>query len=306
MRLTVLMPVYNGSKHVAIAIKSILKQTYKDFEFLIVNDGSTDNTEEIILSFKDPRINYRKIDHSGISNALNYGIKEASGDYIARMDSDDISLLNRLEYQVKEIKKDPSISVLSNWYVHMKNYKVFRIIRTPLSNDEIKKELLKHSVICHASSILKKSDIIEIGMYDPEYDGLEDYELWLRGLKELKFKNLPQILYCVNDHGKKEITDKNKHTLSDLTDKYINEHKSDKKNKFDAVYRYGTKEQLRSLSFPGSNPKTFFRYLYSFAPQSMYNRKIDLWFYWKAKTLKALFSKDKYRIDREIKEIISN
>lgn len=306
MKLTVLMPVYNGGEQTKIAIKSILNQTYKDFEFLIVNDGSTDNTEEIILSFKDPRINYKKIIHSGISNALNSGIKEASGDYIARMDSDDISLLNRLEYQVSEIKKDPYISVLSNWYAHMKNYKVFRIIRTPLTDAEIKKELLKHSVICHASSILKKSDITKIGMYNPEYDGIEDYELWLRGLKELKFKNIPEILYCVNDHGKKEVTSKNKQTLSDLTNKYLSEYKSDKKSKFDAAYRYGNRDQLRSLAFPGSNPKTLFRYLYSFAPQFMYNRKIDLWFFWKGKTLKTLFAKDKYRIDKEIKEIVSN
>lgn len=306
MKLTVLMPVYNGSEHIEIAIKSILKQTYKNFEFLIVNDGSTDKTEDIILSFKDTRINYKKIEHSGISNALNYGIKNASGDYIARMDSDDISLLNRLEYQVKEANKDPSISVLSNWYVHMKNYKVFRIIRTPLNNAEIKKELLKHSVICHASSFLKKSDIANAGMYNPEYDGLEDYELWLRGLRELKFKNLPQILYCVNDYGKKEVTDRNKGILSDLTNKYANEYKADENDKVGTVYRYGTKEQLRSLSFPGSNPKTFLRYLYSFAPQSIYNRKVDLWFFWKAKTLNALFAKDKYRIDKEIKEIISN
>jgi glycosyltransferase involved in cell wall biosynthesis len=245
MKLTVLMPVYNGGERTKSAIKSILRQTYKDFEFLIVDDGSTDNTEEIISLFKDLRINYKKIEHSGISKALNFGINNASGDYIARMDSDDISLLNRLELQIAEFEKDTSISVLSNWYAHMNSdHKVFRIVKTPLENTKIKKELLFHSVICHASSIMKKSDIMKIGLYNPEYDGLEDYELWLRGLNELKL--------------------------------------------------------------PAINPKYLFRYLYSYAPQFIYNRKIDLWLYWKMLTLKTMFSGERSKIDKEIKEIILN
>lgn len=305
MKLTVLMPVYNGGEKTKFAIKSILKQTYKDFEFLIINDGSRDNTEEIILSFKDSRINYKKIEHSGISNALNYGIKTASGDYIARMDSDDISLLNRLEVQITELKKDSSISVLSNWYAHMKNYMVFRIVETPLSNEQIKKELLKQSVICHASSVLKKSEIIKIGMYNPEYDGLEDYELWLRGLSELTFKNIPRVLYCVNDYGKKEINKNNKQILFDLTNKYLSLYGSDE-TKFDSTYLYGNKEQLRELKLPKLNPKYLFRYFYGFMPQSMYNKKIDLWIYWKILILKTMFSNEKSEINKEIKEIILN
>ncbi|HEX2786710.1 MAG TPA: glycosyltransferase [Ignavibacteria bacterium] len=305
MNLTVLMPVYNGGEKTKFAIKSILKQTYKDFEFLIVNDGSTDITEEVILSFKDSRINYKKIEHLGISNALNYGINNSSGDYIARMDGDDISLLSRLELQVQEIKKDSSISILSNWYAHMKNYKVFRVVQTPLSNEQIKRDLLKQSVICHASSILKKSDIIKIGLYNPEYEGLEDYELWLRGLNEFTFKNIPQVLYCVNDYGKKEINKNNKQILFDLTNKYLSLYGS-AETKFDSTYLYGNKEQLRGLKLPKLNLKYLFRYFYSFMPKFIYNKKIDLWLYWRMLILKTMFSKQKSEINKEIKEIISN
>lgn len=96
-RITVLLPVYNGGKYIRTAIHSILTQTYKNFELYIVDDGSTDNTKEVIGEFTDQRIRYEYIEHAGLSSAINYGLKNASCDIVARMDADDISLPKRLE-----------------------------------------------------------------------------------------------------------------------------------------------------------------------------------------------------------------
>ncbi|MBK7981678.1 MAG: glycosyltransferase family 2 protein [Ignavibacteriae bacterium] len=98
--ISVLLPVYNGEKYLSQSIKSILNQTFRDFEFIIVDDGSIDNTEKIVSSFHDTRIKYIKKDHTGLADTLNYGLKLANYDWVARMDADDISLPNRLFYSV--------------------------------------------------------------------------------------------------------------------------------------------------------------------------------------------------------------
>lgn len=114
---SVLMPVYNGAKYLHEAVKSILDQTYADFEFLIVNDGSTDDSEKIILSFKDPRIVIIKNEiNIGLINSLNKGLTIAKGKYIARMDADDVAMPQRLELQVKEFNTNPNAIVIGTDY----------------------------------------------------------------------------------------------------------------------------------------------------------------------------------------------
>src|ERR1051325_2612711 len=108
------MPVYNGSEYVRQSVFSILNQTYKDFEFLIIDDGSTDDTADIINSIKDERIIYKKIEHAGTAAALNYGIKISKGDWIARIDSDDLNTKTRLECQIEFIKEHPEYDVISS------------------------------------------------------------------------------------------------------------------------------------------------------------------------------------------------
>ena len=118
--ISVLMPVYNGSRFLHYSIKSILNQTYKDFEFIIISDGSTDNSEKIILSFKDERIKDFKCEHKGISNTLNFGLSKSSCDIIARMDADDISVPNRFEEQLNFLSHNPQYDVVSSWYECLK------------------------------------------------------------------------------------------------------------------------------------------------------------------------------------------
>ena len=112
-KVSVLMPVYNTKEeYLREAIESILNQTFTDFEFIIINDGSTNNAEEVIKSYKDSRIKYYRQENHGLIYTLNYGLSLCNGEYIARMDSDDISLPFRFEKQIEVLDKNPNIGIV--------------------------------------------------------------------------------------------------------------------------------------------------------------------------------------------------
>ncbi len=187
------MPVYNAEKYLGEAIESILDQTLRNFEFLIINDGSTDNSLNIINGFDDARI--RLIDHPknmGLVASLNEGLKIASGQFIARMDADDISNTNRLHIQVDLLLANPEIGLVG---CHMdiidehKNVIGERIYQT--SHDAIKVESFFCCPVPHPGVMLKKDSFIKNNLfYDPLSYHAEDYELWQRALSELKFANI--------------------------------------------------------------------------------------------------------------------
>ena len=131
--LSVVMPTYNCGEYIHFAVSSILKQSFKRFEFIIVDDGSTDNTEEIANSFKDSRIRYFKLEHKGFVDSANFGISEASSDWIASMDADDIALPERFEKQVDYLNKNPELSFTSCWYAVFSGNKNSYIVRTPVN-----------------------------------------------------------------------------------------------------------------------------------------------------------------------------
>ncbi|PID57654.1 MAG: glycosyl transferase family 2 [Ignavibacteriae bacterium] len=192
--ISVLMPVYNCEKYISQAITSILNQTFKEFEFLIINDGSTDNTEKVINTFSDKRIKYIKRKHSGISNTLNYGIEKAQYDLIARMDADDIAHPERLKIQIDYMLKNPGIDVISSWYAVFNKNKIAYIIKLPEWNDEIVKKLALFSSVCHPSVIFKKEKIKILGGYNENLNGAQDYDLWLRAKNDLIFYNIQEVL----------------------------------------------------------------------------------------------------------------
>src|SRR5688572_12374901 len=117
--ISVLMPAYNAEKYIGTAIESILSQSFTDFEFIIINDGSTDRTKEIILSFKDPRIKLKNQSNSGIAKSLNAGLTIASADLVARFDADDIALPHRLEVQYKAFQEDELLLVAGSSVIYM-------------------------------------------------------------------------------------------------------------------------------------------------------------------------------------------
>ncbi len=194
--ISVVMPVYNGEKYLKEAIDSILNQTYANFEFIIINDGSTDKTEEIILSYTDSRIVYVKNkENFQLVKTLNKGIALAKGKYIARMDADDISLPYRFEQQKYFLDKYKDIGIIGSCVeifgdsIKSKKWKV------PLNSLEIKISSIFRTPFIHPSVMIKK-EIIDTYklLYDEKYKDAEDYELWIRILRNTKGANIPKVL----------------------------------------------------------------------------------------------------------------
>lgn len=194
-RVTVLMPVYNGGKYLREAFESILNQTFTDFEFLVINDGSTDASAEIIESYADTRIRFVQNDANlGLIATLNKGLDLARGEYIARMDQDDISLPERLAKQVAFMESHPEVGVCGTWLMvssEKKNY----IQKYSIYSEEIKCSMLYYCGVAHPSVIIRKNIILQNHLYyDENYANAEDYELWVRFFNHAQFANLPEAL----------------------------------------------------------------------------------------------------------------
>jgi len=191
--ITVLLPTYNSEKYIAEAISSILNQTFKDFELLIIDDGSTDSTEKIISQFKDKRIRYIYKKHTGLADTLNFGLNHANYDWIARMDADDISHPNRLQEQVKLIDEDVTKIIFSKG-AYFRDGKILFEYKTTREIENIKKDFVLHSPISHSSVIYNRDFILVNGGYNTSLKAFEDYDLWLRLLHKNNFKLVPKYL----------------------------------------------------------------------------------------------------------------
>lgn len=195
--ITVLLPVYNCEKYFFESVQSILSQTYKHFELLIIDDCSTDKTLEICKSFKDERIVLiEKEKNSGYTDSLNYGISIAKGKYIARMDGDDISLPERFEKQINFLEQNPTISLCGTAIQIIGTNKV---LKHPLKHDEIKVNLCKGSSFFHPT-VMGKTQMFRDNLYDKSYEPAEDYELWTRLIFKYNVANLDNILLLYRVH----------------------------------------------------------------------------------------------------------
>lgn len=204
-KVSVLMPVYNGEKYLREAIDSILGQTYRHYEFIIINDGSTDDSVKIIHEYSDERIrlvhNEKNI---GLPATLNKGIELATGEYIARMDSDDISLPTRLEKQVKFMDDHPEVGVCGTWirYIGVPR-RPWRstVYKYPTKPRDIKSRALFDSSFAHPSVIMRSSLLEKFQLrYDTEHLNAEDYGLWQKCGFCFPLANIPEVLllYRVN------------------------------------------------------------------------------------------------------------
>ena len=196
-KVTVLMSVYNGEKYLQEAIDSILVQTFKDFEFLIINDGSADKTGEILKSYNDPRI--KIIDNKkniGLTKSLNIGLRIAKGEYIARQDADDISMPERLEKEIVFLDNNKNVGLVGTYYFEINEKgKVLYITRPLDDNDALKEKLLKVNQFGHGSVIFRKECIETVGPYRKEFKSAQDYDLWLRISEKYNIANIPEPLY---------------------------------------------------------------------------------------------------------------
>ena len=198
---TVLMPVYNGKKYLKEAIESVLNQTFRDFEFLIIDDGSADKSAEIIKSFNDARIRLERNETNlGLIKTLNKGLGLAKGKYIARMDCDDISLPKRLSIQVNFMEKHPEIGICGSW-VKIMGLKQEFVNRYPQNHEEARAYLLFNTPFAHPSVIIRKELIDKYNLkYDEDYKHAEDYELWSRVINYAKVSNIPKVLLRYRTH----------------------------------------------------------------------------------------------------------
>ncbi len=198
LMISVIMPTYNDEKYICEAIDSILNQTYTNFEFIIINDGSTDKTEEIILSYDDSRIVYVKNEENlQIVKTLNKGIDLAKGKYIARMDADDISVSERFEKQLLFMKKNPEIDICGTWMQILDQ--ADSIWKYPKYHEEIKAQLLFNTPVAHATSMMKRSFFDNLS-YSVFSDKAEDYHLWSEAINSKKFENITEVLYLYRWH----------------------------------------------------------------------------------------------------------
>ncbi len=198
---SVILPIYNGEAYLHNAIESILQQTYKDFEFIIINDGSTDGSENIIASYADPRIIYSKQSNIGLTLTLNHLIAQASGTLLARMDQDDWSHPERLEIQTKFMQHHRKVKMCGSW-IHAINESGQFLYehKYPVTNHAIHEEMLLSNPFAHGSVMIRNGDDV---LYRTEYDDAEDMDHWARQCMHHSVANLPKTLYHwrVNPRG---------------------------------------------------------------------------------------------------------
>ena len=217
------MPAYNVGAYIKESIESILDQTFSDFELIIINDGSSDNTEEEILKFTDSRIVYLKNEvNLNLANSLNKGMRLAKGKYIARMDADDISSLDRLAIQFKFMEENPAIGICGS------QLEVFGMqsgfMNYPLMQEDLLLRLLitscfGNNVVMFRKEILEKHNLY----YDSQYTCADDYHCWTRWLLVAEGLNFKESLmkYRVRSNSLSQNRKKQRNEILDIRKKYL-------------------------------------------------------------------------------------
>ena len=196
-KVTVLMSVYNGEEYLREAVDSILAQTFKDFKFVIVNDGSTDKTAEILKSYKDVRIKIVNNEKNiGLTKSLNKGLMIAKSRYIARQDADDISMPERLEKELKFLGKNKNVALVgTDYFLINEKDKIIGKINCLIESKDLKEKLLKGNQFGHGSVMFRKECVEKIGIYREEFKYAQDYDFYLRIAEVNDVANISELLY---------------------------------------------------------------------------------------------------------------
>ena len=196
-KVSVVTPVYNGEPYFDRAVPTILGQTYDDFEFIIVDDGSQDRTPELLreLAARDPRVRPLFPGRMGFAGACNFGIRAARGEYIARQDFDDRSYPDRLRLQVDLLDREDRIGVVGGYYVVVDENRGERYVRMPpTTHAEILRAMARYIPLAHTTATFRRTAWAEAGGY-PESHNLVDLQFWLRIARlGWKFANIPEII----------------------------------------------------------------------------------------------------------------
>lgn len=194
--LTVIMPVYNGQAYLNAAIDTVLNQTFKNFELIIIDDGSTDNSEEIIRQYTDPRIRFLKNDKNrGVAYTRSRGLTEAKGDYLAWMDCDDLISPEKFEKQLQFLQENPDIGICGTWWVRFGEGRP-RVLKSPTDPEIIKASLLFYPAINPATAMMRMSYVNQFNLkYDHRLLIAEDYDFYFEASFHFPMQNIGEVLY---------------------------------------------------------------------------------------------------------------
>ena len=204
-KLSILLPVYNGENFLNQCIESMLNQTYDNFELLIIDDGSIDNSKNIINNYNDSRITFiENKKNIGLTDTLNKGLRQAKGDYIARIDQDDIALENRLLEQMDYLSKHPDIKLIGTWceIIDENNNKI-KSIRRPINRKKILEAFVSYNPFLHSSVIFEKSTALNLGGYSTSFVHAQDFDLWYKIASKNNVYNVPHELVKIRWHSQR-------------------------------------------------------------------------------------------------------
>src|SRR5882672_8268442 len=208
--LTVVMSVFNGDKFLPAALDSIMAQSMQDFELVVVNDGSTDGSAEILEEYarRSGRIQVVHEGHAGTSAAVNRGCDLVKTPYIARMDADDVSLPDRLARQLRFLRGRPQVALLGGGaeFINESGEVLFRV-DVPTRHDEITAVLPERNVFVHSAVVMRRDAHLAVGGYRRAFSGLtEDYDLWLRIAERYEVANLAEVIVRYRVHRRQVAT----------------------------------------------------------------------------------------------------
>ena len=202
MAISVVTAVYNGADFLQEAVESVLQQTEENFEYIIVNDGSTDHTQEILDQIKDPRVKLiHQVKNQGAARCLKLAIQQASGDWIAIQDADDVSLPSRLQKQAAFLKNNQAIGLVGSYIQCISSPELKRrALATERHINTENSDLYYGSSFCHGTFMFSKALYQQIGGYAPKYQIAYDYDLLMRFQGITKIKKIPEVLYHYRLH----------------------------------------------------------------------------------------------------------
>lgn len=229
-KVSIIIPVYNGEKYIRQAIDSALAQNYENLEILIVDDGSTDNTNKICNSYSDSRIRYIYKKNGGVSSALNLGVKEMTGDYFSWLSHDDLYLPNKIAEEIAFLRKHnylgKKVIAFSDYRLIDKAGTITNIVRLNCDRIESKQEyVILEGKINGLSLLIPKSAFEECGFFRTDLTAIQDYELWWRFLKKYKFVHINKDLVSTRCHSK-QVTATSPKVLTEGNEFYLKAIKS--------------------------------------------------------------------------------
>jgi len=196
------MSVHNGEPYLRESVESVLNQTFPDFEFIVIDDASTDGTGAILDDFDDPRlVRLSNAGNLGLTRSLNCGLKIAKGEFVARQDADDVSLPLRLAKQVRYLESHPDVGVVGTHTENVRGAALCSHSRPPAGHSLIAWQLLWGHTPVHPTVMVRREVIESAGGYDEAFQVSQDYELWSRLVETTRFANIPEVLLRYRVHA---------------------------------------------------------------------------------------------------------